>query len=250
MNIPPDLLEALAQARRLIVFTGSGVSAESGVPTFRDAQTGIWSRYKPEELATPQAYRRNPRLVWEWYAWRRELVQKAYPNPAHYALAQIERQVPQFTLLTQNVDGLHREAGSRKVIELHGNIFRVKCAQEGQIVKYWRESGEIPPRCPYCNGPLRPDVVWFGEALPGNALDAAWRVARDSEVFLSVGTSGLVQPAAILPVMAKDHGGLLVEINPNETPLTKQADYVMAGPAAVILPALVKAVWGEKVPTE
>jgi NAD-dependent protein deacetylase/lipoamidase len=250
VNFPPELLEALGQTRRVTVLTGSGVSAESGVPTFRDSQTGLWARYKPEELATPQAYRRNPRLVWEWYAWRRELVQKAYPNPAHYALAQMERQVRQFTLLTQNVDGLHRDAGSHKVIELHGNIFRVKCSQEDQIVKYWQESGEIPPRCPYCNGPLRPDVVWFGEALPGGALEAAWRAAQNSEVFLSVGTSGLVQPAALLPITAKDHGALLVEINPNETPLTNQADYFLAGPAGVILPALVKTVWGEKVPTE
>lgn len=237
----PKLIESLRSARRVTVLTGAGISAESGVPTFREAQTGLWGQYDPEELATPQAFQRNPRLVWEWYAWRRELVAKAEPNPGHLALAQLEQRIPHFTLITQNVDGLHQRAGSQNVIELHGNIWRTICFDDRQVVDAWPDSEEIPPRCPRCGGLLRPDVVWFGESLPAQALDAAWTAAKQGELFLTVGTSAIVQPAASLPWVALEHGIPTVEINPNSTPLTPAMTYVLPGPAGQVLPALVKA---------
>lgn len=233
----------LREAERVVVSTGAGISAESGVPTFRDAQTGLWARYDPQELATPQAFRRNPRLVWEWYAWRRELVSAVAPNPGHISLAQIEQRVPHFTLITQNIDGLHQKAGSVNVLELHGNLSRVKCFDEERLVDAWAETEELPPRCPHCNGLLRPDVVWFGEMLPLDALQGAIKAARAADVFLSVGTSGVVQPAASLPIEARGRGAVVVEINPNETPLSEIMDYNLRGPAGIILPALYEAAW-------
>src|SRR6185369_13789532 len=172
-DFPANLLNALRNTRHLAVLTGSGISAESGVPTFRDAQTGLWSNFKPEDLATPEAFLRNPKLVWEWYAWRLELVSRAQPNSGHTALVELERRVPRLSLITQNVDGLHQRAGSRNAIELHGNILRTKCFEENVLVEAWEESDLIPPRCPSCGGHLRPDVVWFGEALPPAALERA-----------------------------------------------------------------------------
>lgn len=247
-HIPPDLIRALSSAGRVAALTGSGISAESGIPTFREAQTGLWRRYRPEELATSQAFRRDPRLVWEWYTWRRELVANARPNPGHLALAQMETHIPDFTLITQNVDGLHQRAGSgleRPVIELHGSLQRSKCFEEGRLVETWEEDGEIPPRCPSCGGYLRPDVVWFGETLPPGALHAAQETASTCEIFFSIGTSTLVEPAASLPFIAAHSGALVVEVNPQETPLTKNVEYVLAGPAGEVLPALVGAVWGK-----
>jgi len=241
LPIPPELINALRSARAVVVLTGAGTSAESGVPTFRDAQTGLWAKYRPEELATPQAFRRNPQLVWEWYAWRRELVAQAAPNPGHLALAELEQRVPQFTLITQNVDGLHQRAGSRNVIELHGNINRTKCFDEGTIIASWPPTAEVPPRCPRCGGYLRPDVVWFGEELPPQALQAAFEATQRSDVFISIGTSGLVQPAASLPYEALRRGATVIEINPNETPLTASAQVTLAGPSGQILPRLVQA---------
>src|SRR5262245_6364887 len=164
--ISAELVQLLAKAKYVTALTGAGVSAESGVPTFRDAQTGLWAKYKPEDLATPRAFRRNPRLVWEWYAWRRNLVADAKPNPAHLALVAMEKRFTGFHLITQNVDGLHQRAGSRRVIELHGNITRTKCFDEGTIVSSWPDAGDVPPKCPDCGGLLRPDVVWFEEPLP------------------------------------------------------------------------------------
>ena len=179
------------QSRRSRVLPGYlRKSAESGVPTFREAQTGLWAQYDPEELATPQAFLCNPRLVWEWYAWRRELAAKAEPNLGHLALAQLEQQIPHFTLITQNVDGLHQRAGSQNVIELHGNIQRTICFNERQVVNAWPGSDEIPPRCPRCGGLLRPDVVWFGESLPAPARESAWVAAKQCELFLAVGHFG------------------------------------------------------------
>lgn len=245
--IDPDLIAAIRRSWRITVLTGAGISAESGVPTFRDAQTGLWARYRPEELATPEAFRQDPRLVWEWYAWRRELISKAEPNPGHYALAEIERLVPGFTLITQNIDSLHQRAGSGQrapLIELHGNIQRTKCFSENIPVETWSDDGQMPPRCPRCGGLLRPDVVWFNEPLPTAALDAAWQAAIDSQVFFSIGTSALVQPAASIPLAAAKAGALLVEINPQPTPLTSQAAYVLPYASGVCLPALVEAVWG------
>lgn len=242
MTIPTPLVDSLRRAKRVAVLTGAGISAESGVPTFRDAQTGLWAKYDPQELATAEAFRRDPKLVWDWYAWRRELVSRADPNPGHYALAEMERHIPHFSLITQNVDSLHRRAGSERLTELHGNISRVKCFQHGHAASEW-EDDDVPPRCSRCGSPLRPDVVWFGEALPREALDHALEAARTAEVFLSVGTSGIVQPAASLPLVAADAGAVLVEINPDRTPLSSVMTYRLSGPSGEILPALVSAVW-------
>jgi NAD-dependent deacetylase len=247
LEIPPALINILRNTRRAAALTGAGISAESGVPTFREAQTGLWSRFRPEELATPEAFRRDPRLVWEWYAWRRELTASARPNPGHLALVEIERRIPKFTLITQNVDGLHRRAGSHNVLELHGNIQRIKCMDEGRLVEQWSDSGEIPPLCPNCGGLLRPDVVWFGESLPLHILQAAWDAAEGVEVFFSVGTSTMVEPAASLPFVAHQRGATVVEINPHETPLTRLAAYTLKGPSGLMLPALVQATWGSPV---
>lgn len=242
MNFPRALVQRIASITRLTVLTGAGVSAESGVPTFRDAQTGLWSRYRAEDLATPTAFRRDPRLVWEWYEWRRQLVARAHPNPAHHALANLERLVPEFHLITQNVDGLHRRAGSARVIELHGNIMRTRCFEEGTLITSWAETAEVPPRCPNCGGLLRPDVVWFEEALPEKELFRARDVSATSEVFLTIGTSGLVQPAASLPLEALHHGATVVEINPEETLLTGRAHFTFREQAGVAMPKLLEAI--------
>jgi NAD-dependent deacetylase len=238
MIIPVELIKKLASAKRVTVLTGAGVSAESGVPTFRDAQTGLWANFKPEELATPRAFRRNPRMVWEWYAWRRELVARVEPNPAHLALAEMERLFPHFTLITQNVDGLHQRAGSSKVIELHGNISRTKCFEENVAVTGWPDTGDVPPKCPRCGGLLRPDVVWFDEAMPEAATAAAFTASRACDLFLCVGTSSAVYPAASLPLEALEAGATVVEINPHPTPLSTRADFVLAGAAGLVLPEL------------
>lgn len=243
LNFPADLLTCLRLAWAAAALTGAGVSAESGVPTFRDAQTGLWARYRPEDLASPQAFAENPAQVWEWYQWRRGLVSRALPNPAHYALADLEKRISRFTLITQNVDGLHHTAGSRQVIELHGNIWRNKCSRDGAQVEVVTSNQENPPRCPRCSGLVRPDVVWFGEQLPVEALEAAWDAAQHCAVFLSIGTSGLVQPAASLPLIAVQSGATLIEINPDETPLTPHASFSLRGPAGLILPELLQAAW-------
>jgi NAD-dependent deacetylase len=245
-DIPADLAEKLRAARYVAVLTGAGVSAESGIPTFREAQTGLWAKYDPQELATPQAFQRNPQLVWEWYAWRRELVSRAAPNPAHVALAEIERRVPQFILITQNVDGLHALAGSHNVVELHGNAMRTKCFEEDTLVESWQETGEVPPRCPRCGGLLRPDVVWFGERLPEAALLAAQDAARHCDLFLSIGTSGAVEPAASLPFIALKQGATVVIVNPEIKPSPGPTLYSLSGPAGTVLPALLRAAWGSK----
>ncbi len=248
LYLPPTLANVLRTARRVTVLTGAGISAESGVPTFRDAQTGLWAKYNPQELATPEAFQRDPRLVWEWYAWRRELTARAAPNPGHLALVEMERRVPAFTLITQNVDGLHQRAGSRNVIELHGNLARVKCSRENVVVESWADTGELPPRCPryaQCGGLLRPDVVWFGESLPAHALQAALEASGACELFFSIGTSSLVEPAASLPYEALRGGALVVEVNPDITPLTADATFVLIGPAGRVLPALLRAAWNQ-----
>jgi NAD-dependent deacetylase len=236
---PPGLISTLRSSSRTVVLTGSGISAESGVPTFREAQTGLWERFEPQELATPEAFERDPRLVWDWYAWRRKLVAQAAPNPGHLALAEMQDLGQDFTLVTQNVDGLHQRAGSRDVIELHGNIRQTRCSVEGVEVEEFEESGS-PPVCPSCGGPLRPDVVWFGEMLPSGALDAASEAARGADLFLSVGTSSLVYPAAALPFEALESGATLVEINPGQTPLTPHANYALRGSAGDVLPRLIR----------
>jgi len=239
-TILPELIEKLAEAKRVVVLTGAGVSAESGVPTFRGAQTGVWAQFKPEELATPEAFRRNPRRVWEWYAWRREQLRRILPNPAHVAIAELEGLYSKFTLVTQNVDGLHQLAGSQNAIELHGNITHTKCFAEETRVELPAESDEIPPRCPDCGSYLRPDVVWFGEALPEEALTTALAECTASDILLSIGTSGLVYPAATLPYSAAESGATIVEINPQPSLLADSADFVLRHAAGAILPKLVK----------
>jgi NAD-dependent deacetylase len=238
MTIPDKLIQRLVTAKNVAVLTGAGVSAESGVPTFREAQTGLWAKFKPEDLATPSAFRRNPQLVWEWYEWRRKLVAAAQPNPAHLALAEMEKLFPQFRLITQNVDGLHQRADSRCVVELHGNITRTKCFEEGTIVASWADTGEVPPQCPNCGGHLRPDVVWFEEPLPEGAMKLATEASTSCDVFFSIGTSTVVYPAATLPTEALRSGAVVVEINPHPTPFTDQAHFVLAGAAGVVLPEL------------
>ncbi len=242
-DFSPDLINSLHVAQHVAVLTGAGVSAESGIPTFRDAQTGLWAQYRPEDLATSEAFERNPKLVWDWYAWRRELVDRSQPNPGHYALAQLQHHVPRFTLITQNVDGFHQLAGSTNVIELHGNLARVKCSREDEVVDRWGDTGETPPRCPRCGAYLRPDVVWFGEVLPRGALETAAQAATECDVFFSIGTSGLVEPAASLARRALQHGAKVVEVNATITPLTISATFLLRGAAGEILPELIKAVW-------
>lgn len=238
-TIPQALVNALHASRRLFVLTGAGVSAESGIPTFREAQTGLWSRYDPQELATPQAFAADPRLVWEWYAWRRQLIAEAGPNPAHYAVADLQRLIPAMTLVTQNVDGLHQQAGSTDVVELHGNIGRSICSTERTVVETWPESGQIPPSCPDCRAPLRPDVVWFGEPLPSEALDAALDAAGTCDLFLSIGTSAIVYPAASLAHIALQRGAQVAELNAEPTSLTPYADFALLGKAGELLPELI-----------
>lgn len=238
IDISGKLIDALRHAQHIAVLTGAGVSAESGVPTFRDAQTGLWSKFNPQELATREAFARNPKLVWEWYAYRRELISRVEPNAGHYALVNLEAHVPRFTLITQNIDGLHERAGSKNIIELHGNIFRTKCFREDTRAANWFPTDEIPPRCARCGAYLRPDVVWFGEMLPPFALEESFRAAQTCDVFFSIGTSGVVEPAASLPFIALRNGAVVIEVNPEETPLSASATFVLRGGAGLIMPKL------------
>ena len=241
--IPIELERALRAAHSVLALTGAGISAESGLATFRDAQTGLWARFDPRELATPAAFARNPKLVWDWYAWRRERVATARPNAGHFALAALEARLADFGLVTQNVDGLHAKAGSRNVIELHGNIGRVRCSRDNVVVERWQAAEGEVPRCTDCGAYLRPDVVWFEEMLPAGALAAAEGAARRCQLLLVIGTSAEVYPAAALPSLARERGAIVVEINPNATPLSASADFVLRGPAGTVLPALVAAAW-------
>ena len=244
IEIPLELISRLRGASNVVALTGAGVSQESGLRTFRDAQTGLWAQYKPEELASPQAFARDPKLIWDWYAWRREAVKGVRPNPGHYALAEMEKRAAGFTLVTQNVDGLHRMAGNQKVLELHGNIQRVRCADCYTVTETWEDDIDAVPRCEKCGGLLRPDVVWFGESLPRDQLEAAVEAARSCAVFFSIGTSGVVQPAASLAFAAHNRGAVVVEVNAEPTPLTSKANFALHGKSGEILPRLVEAVWG------
>lgn len=245
MTLRPTDVERTAQllrdARHVCVLTGAGISAESGIPTFRDALTGLWAKYDPAELATPEAFERDPALVWAWYESRRAAVRRAEPNAGHRALATLERLVPQLTLVTQNVDGLHQRAGSPDVVEYHGNILRDRCPSERMVAERSRQGGSDLPRCASCGGLLRPDVVWFGETIPRDALLRADAAADDCDVFLSVGTSSLVYPAAGLAHSALRRGVPIVEVNPNATELSPQAAIVLRGPAGESLPAVLAA---------
>ncbi len=242
--IPEALIDALRSSRHVCVLTGSGISAESGVPTFRDAQTGLWEKYDPHELATPEAFLRDPELIWKWYRWRRDLVAKVEPNAGHRALVELQAQVNEFTLITQNVDGLHQRAGSKDVIEFHGNIFEDRCFVEGCVVEDAKGNSNEVPTCPACGGNLRPGVVWFGEAIPVSALHDATKAASTCDLFFSIGTSSLVWPAAGFAETAREAGARIVEINPNETPLSNTCDFWFNDTAGSVLPELLSRLHG------
>jgi len=238
MGIPDEVVRTLRDARHVLALTGSGVSAESGVPTFREAQTGLWEQFDPHELATPDAFLSDPELIWRWYNWRRELVARVEPNPGHFALAGLAELVPNLTLITQNVDGLHQRAGSEDVVEFHGNLFQNRCFSEDCVVTDADMSAPAP-RCPMCGGFIRPGVVWFGEAIPPQALNTAANAAQDCDVFLSIGTSSLVWPAAGLGETARDNGAAVIEINLDATTLTDRSDHYLQGKSGELLPELI-----------
>lgn len=236
----------LREARSIAALTGAGMSAESGVPTFRDAQTGLWARFNPEELATEAAFRANPQRVWDWYASRREMMKDVAPNAGHRAIAAFQQRHPgRLTLITQNVDGLHQKAGSTGALALHGNIFEDiwldPCAgtrgRAGICDVSLAEPGR-PPHCADCGNPLRPGVVWFGEMLPAGALAAAEQAADHCDLMLVIGTSGAVYPAAGLAHTARQGGARVVVINPEPSELDGVAHALLRGKAAELLPAL------------
>jgi len=230
--------EILHRAQRVAVLTGAGISAESGVPTFR-GKDGLWKQFRAEDLATPEAFARDPRLVWEWYDWRRGIVGRAEPNPGHTVLAKWEKVFPEFALITQNVDGLHVRAGSLNLLELHGNIWKTRCTREETVAENFEiPLKQIPPACPNCGAILRPHIVWFGESLDPDILRRAFGASSLCDVMLVVGTSAFVQPAASLPLHASAAGAKIIEINPDPTPLTHYADVSLHGKAGEILPRI------------
>lgn len=255
MSLEQHIQQAAAYLRtveRVAVLTGAGVSKESGVPTFRDALDGLWAMYDPTALATPTAFKANPKLVWDFYEYRRSIMRPARPNPGHYALAELERRVPQFTLITQNVDDLHEQGGSKNVIRLHGSISANKCSADCQgsptlvdVDSYTWDRQQGPPPCPHCGSLVRPNVVWFNELLPLDALDKAKQAAAQAQVMLIVGTSGVVSPAADLPVQAKRFGAKVIEVNPERSALTPYADIWLQGASGDLLPRLVAALDNE-----
>ena len=232
--------QKLASARSVTVLTGAGISADSGVPTFRGAD-GLWRTFRAEDLATPEAFTRDPRLVWEWYNWRRELIATKRPNLAHEAVAHMEQRFDRFWLITQNVDGLHRDAGSRKLSEIHGNIWMVRCTQCRRVTENRDVPIAILPLCSSCNGLLRPHIVWFGEALAEEDLDASEAALQSSDLCLIIGTSGLVYPAAGFGSIAKQAGAFVVEINLDATAQSGIVDAALQGHAKDIVPMLLQA---------
>ncbi len=227
----------LARATAVTVLTGAGISADSGIPTFRGAD-GLWKNYRPEALASPEAFAQDPQLVWEWYNWRRELIATKKPNPAHHALAVLENRVGYFWLITQNVDGLHSLAGSQRLSEIHGNIWNVRCTQCGQITVNRDVPIAIVPRCATCQGRLRPHIVWFGESLDPVDLQKSFEALRTCEVLLIIGTSGVVSPAASFGPVAKEHGAFVAELNWEPTPHSDLVDLAIRGSAKDLVPQL------------
>ncbi|MEO0597741.1 MAG: NAD-dependent deacylase [Chloroflexota bacterium] len=231
----------------ITVFTGAGVSKESGVPTFRDAMEGLWAKYNPQELATPIAFMGNPKLVWDWYEWRRELVGGVAPNPGHHALAELHKFKEQVFVITQNIDDLHEQAGSKNIVHLHGNIATHKCFDNCQgiptlidisTLEYDKSAG--PPDCPHCGAHVRPNVVWFGERLSADALYKAQSYSQQCDVMIVVGTSGLVSPAAELPRLAKKNGATIIEVNPDYSMITRFADIKLEAPSGVAMPKVIE----------
>lgn len=248
-TIRPELICALQQAKHVVVFTGAGVSAESGIPTFRDALTGLWERFDAQDLATPDAFRRDKELVWGWYEWRRMKVLRALPNPAHLAIAALALHVPRLTVVTQNVDDLHERAGSTDVVHLHGSLHAPRCFACGRPhvlppgVPDEPEGGRRlhVPNCTYCGGPIRPGVVWFGEELPQRELHRAFAAASDCNLLFAIGTSGIVQPAARIPWLATQAGARVVQVNPTSTPLDNKCTWSLHGMAGAVIPAVLHA---------
>lgn len=254
-----DLLHRAAQllgdARRVVIFTGAGISAESGVPTFRDDLTGLWARFDAEQLATAEAFHADPDLVWGWYEWRRTRVRRAEPNAGHLAIATIEARVPNSTVITQNVDDLHERAGTRAAIHLHGSLFAPRCVAAAAHPATFQDTQDAepaelhegrripPPQCASCTALIRPGVVWFGEALPEAALTAAVEAASACDVLLTVGTSGVVYPAAEIPRIAARSGATVIQVNPEPTPLDRISAINLRGSAAQVLPALAAVTW-------
>jgi NAD-dependent deacetylase len=232
-----DIRDRLARAESVTVLTGAGISADSGVPTFR-GEEGLWRNFRPEELASPQAFERDPTLVWEWYNWRRELLSTKEPNAAHKAIAQLEKHIKQFWLITQNVDGLHPAAGSTKLSEIHGNIWKVRCTTCGKLNANYDVPIAILPYCTDCKGLLRPHIVWFGESLNQQDLDDSLQALRSCEVLLIIGTSGVVYPAASFAPIAKQEGALVVELNLDPTPHSDLVDLSIQGRAKDLVPLL------------
>lgn len=229
--------EKIRQARRMVVLTGAGISAESGVPTFRGAG-GLWREYRATDLATPEAFARNPQLVWEFYNYRREVLAPLQPNAAHKALVSLEERIPEFVLLTQNIDGLHQAAGSRAVVELHGNIWWVRCSRCGRKSEDRRVPVPFPPHCDACGAMMRPDVVWFGESLDPYVLQTAYTKLEHCDVMLVIGTSGVVQPAASMGLYAQEHGAFVVEINLEPTPYSRAFNVSLLGKAGELVPRI------------
>ncbi len=250
IELSGSVRERVRSAERVVVFSGAGVSRESGLDTFRGAG-GLWERMRPEELATPEAFRADPAKVWQWYAWRYRKVSAASPNPAHESIARLEAVFPTISVVSQNVDGLHERAGSRDLLELHGTITRAFCNRCGlrrDMGEAIAESASAPPVCS-CGGRFRPAVVWFGEALPEDVFRQAYEATESCDLFLSVGTSGTVYPAAGLIELAHRAGACLIEINPEPTPFSGWMDLRLAAPAGEALPALVEAMERCRCPT-
>ena len=238
MELPASLISALQNATRPLVLTGAGMSAESGVPTFRDAMNGLWEKFRPEELATPEAFAENPQTVWDWYTERRNNIAEARPHAGHHSLVEMEQYFESLLVVTQNVDGLHQQAGSVDVIELHGNIMHSICSKTGRRIENdWINANPgRPPASPHHPlGMARPAVVWFGEQLPVGAMNRATRAAMECDACFSIGTSTLVQPAASLPFVALNAGAIVIEINPNPTPLSSVANFSLQATAAEAL---------------
>ncbi len=232
-----DARNAVKECRSLCVLTGAGVSAESGVPTFR-GPGGMWRNRDPMSLATPEAFAADPKMVWEWYQWRRDLIRKCAPNPGHEAIARIEREKEDFLLVTQNVDGLHRLAGSRKLVEFHGSIWAVRCTGCGREEEFRSDFLLLPPRCPSCGALLRPGVVWFGEQIPSRALEASLAMLKRCDLLLVAGTSSVVQPSASFAFSVAQRGGTVIEVNLEETPVSGATRFSFRGMAGELLPAI------------
>lgn len=248
-KIDKALVDAIRLAKSITVLTGAGMSAESGIPTFREAQTGLWEKYDPQELATPEAFEKNPKLVWDWYEWRRNMLSSTRPHAGHFALVEMAKLIPEFHLITQNVDKMHQRSGYDDVIELHGDLFSARYTKTGEkasldffdiyddYIEFWDDFQKYPLTT------IRPNIVWFGEELLSEELSMARQYSESCDVFIVAGTSGQVYPAAALPQLAKDNAALVIEVNPEETSLTEIADYSFRGPVSQWLPAIIDAVW-------